>query len=118
MRKIFVMFALAAVFIIQMTPASAKEVFVGTDRWLDLFVDTNTIDRINSYDFYVDVNAYNGKGDVEYTDEWHFYTSNFNKNAAWFFDREYLGQRIPVSQNELAAKILRACQTHNTQISS
>ena len=118
MRKILIMLALAAVFIIQMTPASAKEVFVGSKYGLDFYVETSSIDVIFSSKFYVEVNEYSGDT-LEEVNEWKFYFENFGRaDDEWHFDYEYLGTNIPVSSSELAAKILRACQIHNAQISS
>ncbi len=116
MRKIFVMFALAAVFIIQMTPASAKEVFVGTRYGLDFYVDTTLIEYTSGNTFYVIINEY--LGDELYdSGEWKFYNEHFDGSGIWYFDYYYIGTRIPVSREQTAEKILKTCRIYESRIS-
>ena len=116
MKKFLAAFILAAIFIIQMTPASAREIFVGTRYGLDFYVDTLSIQYAYGNEFYVTVKEYLSNT-LKDSNEWKFYNEHYDGSGAWFFDYYYIGTRIPVSREQLAGNILETCRTYETRIS-
>ena len=100
----------------QMTPALAKEVYVGTRYGLEFYVDTALIEYTHGNTFYVTVNEYSGD-DLYDSGEWKFYNEHFDGSGIWYFDYYYIGTRIPVSREQMAMNILKTCRIYEARIS-
>lgn len=116
MKKFLIFFALAGIFFIPMTPAFAKEIFVGVRYGLDFYFETNSVDYIQGNMFYVTVNEYLGDNSYD-SNEWKFYNEHFDGSGACFFDYYYIGTRIPVNREQMASNILETCRLYETRIS-
>ena len=115
MKKFLTIFALAVVFALQMTPASARDIYVGSADGINFYVNTDTVRLMSSEDFFVDVKEYNPDRSLKTVNEWRFYIGK--DGGRWFFDYYPLGEYIPVNNNHIAIEILGKCQTYDSRIS-
>lgn len=113
MKKILVL--VAAIFILQVTPAFAQDIYVGSSDGINFYVNTDTVRLMSSEDFFVDVKEYNRDRSLKTVNEWRFYIGK--GGGSWYFDYYPMGEYIPVNNSSIAIEILGKCQTYDSRIS-